>query len=131
MEKRMVGRNRRGNGGQTGACHRDPTSGRFEPGNPRGPGRPKGAGLKALIQESTRDGAELVEIMLSVARGQAMKVQGRRRGRTPRISERMEAIKYLTDRGWGRVPQEDGAPDWPENVQIIVRPSDMFPCQKE
>jgi len=59
-------------------------------GNPGG--RPKG--LAALVRQETKDGEELVRFMLGVMRG---------RKKAP-MRLRMEAVAWLADRGFGRVP---------------------------
>jgi hypothetical protein len=61
---------------------------RGQSGNPGG--RPRGFG--SLIREETRDGAELVEFMLDVARGT----------RRAKLETRMSAVSWLADRGFGR-----------------------------
>jgi hypothetical protein len=65
-------------------------TGRFLPGNTANPhGRPKG--IAALVQAETRDGAELVAFMLTVLRGT----------KYPTVL-RMQAVQWLTDRGFGK-----------------------------
>jgi hypothetical protein len=90
-------------------------------GNPSG--RPKGFGHR--IRELTNDGDELLEIALKVARGKlsiltpfgkdAVQVDV-----LPTAKERLSAVAWLADRGWGKVEQpvvgEDGGP-----LQVVVR----------
>jgi len=64
-----------------------------ESGNPGG--RPKG--LAARVREQTRDGQAIVDLMLKVFRG--------RMGKQTRLADRIEAAKWLADRGWGRATQ--------------------------
>jgi hypothetical protein len=56
-------------------------------------GRPKGFG--ALIREQTRDGAELVDFALSILRGK----------RGAKLDQRLDALCWLADRGWGKAIQ--------------------------
>jgi hypothetical protein len=68
-------------------------------------GRPKG--LAALVRARTRDGAELVDLMLSVLRDEIQDT---------RVVDRITAAEWLADRGWGKAVQvseltgEDGGP---------------------
>ena len=70
-------------------------------GNPGG--RPRG--FAAQVRAETRDGQEIVDVMLKVLRDGG-----------GRIADRIEAAKWLGDRGWGRpaqsveplVPETDG-----------------------
>jgi hypothetical protein len=68
--------------------------GRFAPGHrphPRG-GRPKGfAGMARQIAEETGDGAELVAFALGVLRDEDASPD-----------RRFEALRWLSDRGWGK-----------------------------
>lgn len=78
-------------------------------GNPGG--RPKG--LAALVREQTKDGQAIVDFMLRVFRGRA--------GKGVKLADRMEAAKWLADRGWGKAAQpvtgEDG--EGPLVVKIV------------
>ena len=76
-------------------------------GNPGG--RPVKApkSLAAFVRNSSKDGKELVVIMLQIARGK-LKVPvydsaGVRVDKLPSHSDRMEAVRWLADRGFGRV----------------------------
>ena len=75
----------------------------FEKGNCANPGgRPKG--LAAFVREQTRDGRELVELMTRFARDEATATR-----------DRLVAIAWLADRGFGKVAQpivddDDGGP---------------------
>ena len=61
-------------------------------GNPGG--RPRG--LAAYVRENTDGGAELVELMVSVMRGDVIG------GQAPRIRDRMDAATWLADRAFGK-----------------------------
>ena len=74
-------------------------------GNPSG--RPKG--FRAYIKESTDEGSELIEFVLSVFRGE--------HGEDTR--QRMDAATWLADRGFGR-PTVDIALDPPEDRWFTI-----------
>ena len=61
-------------------------------GNPGG--RPKG--LANYVRESTYNGEEIVDLMVSVMRGEIID------GMKPRIRDRMDAASWLSDRGFGK-----------------------------
>ncbi|MDE2106219.1 MAG: hypothetical protein KGL39_53865 [Patescibacteria group bacterium] len=91
------------NRGETKALPRGLRFGEGQKGNPGG--RPKGFG--SLIRDLTDDGAELTGIALNIARGkmsiqQTSFVTGDTFDVVPNFKERMEAIKWLSDRGWGK-----------------------------
>ncbi len=64
-----------------------------ESGNPSG--RPKG--LSSYIRESTNGGREMVDLMIQVMRGET--ING---GMKPKLKDRMDAVSWLADRGFGR-----------------------------
>jgi hypothetical protein len=69
---------------------------RFQPGTcPNPGGRPKS--LATLIRGELGNGTELVERMIRIFRGEEPGFTGAR--------ERLEAGKWLSDRGWGRAPE--------------------------
>lgn len=73
--------------------------GRFQPGasgNPRG--RPKSMG--ALIRSATNDGQEMVDFALAVMRGRAVTIDGEEVA--VQVKERLAALAWLADRGWGK-----------------------------
>ena len=61
-------------------------------GNPGG--RPRG--LAACVRENTDGGAEIVELMVSVMRGDVIG------GQVPRIRDMMDAATWLADRAFGK-----------------------------
>ena len=61
-------------------------------GNPGG--RPRG--LAAYVRENTDGGAEIVELMVSVMRGDVIG------GQVPRIRDRIDAATWLADRAFGK-----------------------------
>ncbi len=86
--------------------------GRFVPGHPgrrQSPGRPKG--LRDRAQAATHDGADIVRFMLDV-------LHGRQEGKT---ADRIEAAKWLADRGWGKAEQTVNQNQTGEQVIRIVR----------
>ena len=84
---------------RTTGKQRGGTTGRgFLPGWSGNPGgRPRGFGH--YIRKQTRDGKELVDLVLTVFRGQTVN------GRKPTIRDRVEAATWLSDRGFGRPTQ--------------------------
>jgi hypothetical protein len=76
-------------------------------GNPTGlNGRRKA--LAALVRESTDNGRLLVRLMCRIVRGGKSKISLTANGKAheslvrPSISDRIEAIRWLADRGWGK-----------------------------
>ena len=89
-------------------------------GNPNG--RPKG--IAHLVQARTKDGKELVETMVKIAQGEKFLTSVAtlaglvEQARIPNLRERMEAIAWLADRGWGKPVEE-----------ITVQPGQAFVVQ--
>lgn len=71
----------------------------FKPGESGNPvGRPKGwAGFAARVREATKEGVDLIDFMHKV-------LTGRSRPR-PTLRDKIEAIKWLADRGFGKPVQ--------------------------
>lgn len=73
-------------------------------GNPGG--RPKG--LASLVRSKTKDGQELVALMLKIMRGTLTATRPDADGNPyeaePSIKERIQAIEWLADRGFGKSP---------------------------
>ena len=63
--------------------------------------------LAAMVRASSKDGAELIAVMLSIARGKlkvpVFDAAGVRVDKLPSHSDRMEAVRWLADRGFGKV----------------------------
>lgn len=73
------------------------------------------AELARFIREQSKNGVELAEACLAIARGDARDS----RGRGPTMKDRLEAIKICTDRGWG-LPGRDDAVQGSENVIVQI-----------
>jgi hypothetical protein len=91
---------------------------RFKAGHAGGPGRPPGSkSLASMILEQTRNGAELVEIMVGIAREESASNK-----------DKIAAVAWLADRGLGKVAQPiEGTAD---DGAIVVRwrnPSEAVP----
>lgn len=87
---------------------------RFKKGvSPNPGGRPKAAKLIAqLIRDQTRDGAELVELVLAIARGQNAEFKAE--------ASRLWAIRWLSDRAFGYAPMTIAIePPEPADVPIV------------
>lgn len=74
-------------------------------GNPNG--RPKGgAGLAIFIRAQTHEGRDLVRIALKIAKGELMVTSTDAEGKTwtgePSSAERLKALAWLADRGFGK-----------------------------
>ena len=74
-------------------------------GNPSGKNR---SGLAALVRSRAKNGEVLVELMYRIACGAKFKTSLTINGKAlefrvrPSIRDRIDAIKWLTDRGWGK-----------------------------
>ncbi len=67
----------------------------FVPGQSGNPGgRPKG--LAEKVRKATKDGSLIIGLMMAVVQGK--KIDGQR----PKIQYRLDAARWLVDRGWGR-----------------------------
>ena len=79
-------------------------------GNPSG--RPKGTrDLAGYVLETTDDGRELIDSLLSIARGITPNIAVQegsrpRKDQQVRPADQLKAIEMLLDRGFGRSPQE-------------------------
>ena len=83
-------------------------------GNPGG--RPKG--LAALVRAQTKDGKELVDLMIGVLRGKLI-VNGKR----PSFGDRIKAAEWLADRGWGKSVETiaiDASDECEQNFQQAI-----------
>jgi len=85
----------------------------WQPGQSGNPsGRPKGTrDLAGYVLETTDGGKELVDALLSIARGVmpnlAVQEDSRpRKGQQVRPADQLKAIEMLLDRGFGRSPQQ-------------------------
>jgi hypothetical protein len=78
----------------------------WQPGQSGNPsGRPKGTrDLAGYVLETTDGGKELVDALVSIARGVMPNVSMQERSR-PR-KDQLKAIEMLLDRGFGRLPQQ-------------------------
>jgi hypothetical protein len=85
-------------------------------------------GLAALVRENTDDGRLLVQLMCRILRGGRFKVSLPANSKAheslvrPSISDRIEAAKWLADRGWGKARDSvdiDGESRRP--FQVVLR----------
>ena len=81
-------------------------NGRMKPGFSSNPGgRPKGSkGLARYIKENTMDAREMADVMISIFRGLEPEMNSLE-NKKDRISIRMDALKWLTDRSLGTAAQ--------------------------
>jgi len=56
-------------------------------------------GFAERVRRATHDGKMILDFMIAVAQGATIN------GRKPRLCDRMEANKWLADRGWGKPVQ--------------------------
>ena len=85
----------------------------WQPGQSGNPsGRPKGTrDLASYVLETTDGGKELVDALLSIARGTMPNVATQegsrlRKDQQVRPADQLKAIELLLDRGFGRSPQQ-------------------------
>ncbi len=85
----------------------------WQPGQSGNPsGRPKGTrDLAGYVLETTNGGKELVDALVSIARGVIPNVQAQegsrpRKDQQVRPADQLKAIEMLLDRGFGRSPQQ-------------------------
>jgi hypothetical protein len=88
------------------------------------------------VRRATRGGRELVELQLAIARGEKIPVSGRRQGRggrgeaqfqRPNLDQRMAAIAWLADRGFGKskeVIELTGEPSAAQRLELLRRLND-------
>jgi hypothetical protein len=96
----------------------------FEWGHPKMGGRPKG--IAAMIREATGNGRELVELALRIARAQPLKDARGRGSRRPKDRDQIEAIRWLSERGWGRVPLTDATDEQPQLIVLRLKEGQDF-----
>jgi len=76
-------------------------------GNPGGKPVKAPKSLAAFVRGQSKDGKELVIIMLQIAKGKlkvpVFDASGVRVDKLPSHSDRMEAVRWLADRGFGKV----------------------------
>ena len=79
-------------------------------GNPGG--RPRG--LASYVRETTNNGQEMVDLMVSVMRGETIG------GVRPRIRDRMDAATWLSDRAFGKPSMQIEATSRSMNVDMTL-----------
>ena len=99
------------NGGATPPRRLGGVTGRgFVPGRSGNPGGRKKS-LAEVVRRQTKDGAEIVQFMVAVMRGQEYEYPGLPPGPhkgvafLPTPQERLEAAQWLADRAFGKAPQ--------------------------
>jgi hypothetical protein len=75
-----------------------------ETGNPGGR-RLALVNLALEVRRATRGGRELVDLQLSIARGEEIPVPGRARSQRPTLDQRQAAVEWLANRGWGKAKE--------------------------
>lgn len=95
-----------------------------ETGNPTGK---NGRGLVGLVRSKTNNGADLVDLMLSIAHGNIPPVldgDGRvvvkDQPGAAEVSERQRAVEWLADRGYGKVDAASVANVWDIVRQMVA-----------
>jgi hypothetical protein len=81
-----------------------PIGRRFPPGVSGNPGgRPRG--VARLAREATNDGADIVAFFVSILQGRTPPIGGgKSSGHRPSLKDRIEAARWLADRGFGKAP---------------------------
>ena len=79
-------------------------------GNPSG--RPKG--LANYVRETTNNGKEMVDLMISIMRGETVD------GTRPRLKDRMDAASWLSDRAFGKPTTQIEATSRSMNVDMTL-----------
>ena len=79
-------------------------------GNPSG--RPRG--LASYVRETTNNGQEMVDLMTSIMRGEAID------GLNPRLKDRMDAASWLSDRAFGKASMQIEATSRSMNVDMTL-----------
>jgi len=101
-----------------------PVGQRFKPGRSGNPaGRPKS--LRALLDAVISD-QELVELAARIARGEPRKDARGRGSRRPKDRDQIDAIRWIADRKWGRVPLADEEGPQPDVIEIILKPGQDY-----
>lgn len=117
------------NSGQSGQeqrrnspAERLPVGRRFQPGQSGNPGgRPK-SDLGERIRKATADGRLLSDVLTAIVRADKNDVEKVLGGDRPKISERIEAVKVMEARGWGKAPQpleHSGPEGGPLVVEVV------------
>jgi hypothetical protein len=83
--------------------------------------------LARIVREKTLQGEELVLFALSVMRGEALGATSTKDGdtaevETPSVHDRLDAMKWLADRGWGKAIEHIEIEDASANS---ISPSDI------
>ena len=105
--------------------------GRFGPNNP---GRPSGTAFSKRIREATKEGAELVDFALSVMRGETKDEHVDKEGGVhlllPPAGVRLQACKWLAERGFGKLPlvtSDDAALEGASEADLLSQVIDALP----
>lgn len=113
-------------------------SGQWLPGTSGNPGgNPRQAGFAAAVREATNDGADLRAFAISFYKGEikdeVFNADGAIVRITPKAKERFEAVKWLRDSGWGRLPAvvdpETSPFDGQSERDVLAQVLDSLPAE--
>jgi hypothetical protein len=82
-----------------------------------------------MIREKTNGGEEMIDLALQIMRGEITETRVSSKGEPfevgPSCRERLEAVKWLTERGWGRAPEMDAEEQKPAQPTQEMTPEQL------